>query len=168
LHHADVVLAVGNSLSPHATFGLRDDRFDGKTLIQVSIAPGEIDKFYPAQHALVSDARLAVEAVMTALEAKVGAVAAARVASQDYEFRKLLPRCTPEDEEIMAKGDWSDEANQLIRDRITGLLMTPPPKPPPLPKWLPSPPGPGVAPTEPSPLASVAARHPAVSTAATA
>jgi hypothetical protein len=79
-----------------------------------------------------------------------------------------LYRCTPEDEEIMAKGDWSDEANQLIRDRITGLLMTPPPKPPPLPKWLPSPPGPGVAPTEPSPLASVAARHPAVSTAATA
>jgi acetolactate synthase-1/2/3 large subunit len=90
--HADVILAVGNSLSQHATFGLRDDLFDGKTLIQVNIAPGEIGKFYPAQHALVSDARLAVQAVMKALEAKVGAVAAARVDSQDYEFRKLLPR----------------------------------------------------------------------------
>jgi acetolactate synthase I/II/III large subunit len=90
--HADVVLAVGNSLSQHATFGLREDLFDGKTLIQVNIAPGEIGKLYPAQHALVSDARLAVEAVMKALEAKVGAVAAARVDSQDYEFRKLLPR----------------------------------------------------------------------------
>jgi acetolactate synthase-1/2/3 large subunit len=90
--HADVVLAVGNSLSQHATFGLRDDLFDGKTLIQVNIAPGEIGKFYPAQYALVSDARLAVEAVMKALEAKVGGVAAARVDSQDYEFRKLLPR----------------------------------------------------------------------------
>jgi acetolactate synthase-1/2/3 large subunit len=90
--HADVVLAVGNSLSQHATFGLRDDLFDGKTLIQVNIAPGEIGKFYPVQHALVSDARLAVEAVMKALEAKVGAVAAVRVDSQDYEFRKLLPR----------------------------------------------------------------------------
>ena len=90
--HADVVLAVGNSLSQHATFGLREDLFDGKTLIQVNIARGEIGKFYPAQHALVSDARLAVEAVMKALEARVGAVAAARVDSQDYEFRKLLPR----------------------------------------------------------------------------
>ena len=35
---ADVVLAVGNSLNQHATFGLREDLFEGKTLIQVNIS----------------------------------------------------------------------------------------------------------------------------------
>ncbi|GAA4491584.1 acetolactate synthase large subunit [Rhodococcus olei] len=89
---ADVVLAVGNSLSQHATFGLRADLFNNKTLIQINISASEIGKLYPARHALVSDARLAIEAIMEALEAKVGAVAPIHVNSQDYESRKLLPR----------------------------------------------------------------------------
>ncbi|OBG30223.1 thiamine pyrophosphate-binding protein [Mycobacterium sp. 852002-51057_SCH5723018] len=89
---AEVVLAVGNSLSQHATFGLRKDLFEDKTLVQVNIAAGEIGKFYPAQHALVSDARLGLEAIMALLETKVGDVAPVRIDSQDYEFRKLLPR----------------------------------------------------------------------------
>ena len=54
---ADVVLALGNSLSQHATFGLREDLFDGKTLIQVNISGTEIGKRYPAQQGLVSDGR---------------------------------------------------------------------------------------------------------------
>jgi acetolactate synthase-1/2/3 large subunit len=89
---ADVVLAVGNSLSQHATFGLREDLFDDKTLIQINIGQSEIGKFYPAKYALVSDARLAIEAIMHSLEAKVGAVEPIRIESQDYEYRKLLPR----------------------------------------------------------------------------
>jgi len=90
---ADVVVAVGNSLSQHATFGLREDLFAGKMLIQINIAKHEIGKFYAAKHALVSDARLAVEAVAKALEAKVGGeLEPVHVDSQDYEFRKLLPR----------------------------------------------------------------------------
>src|SRR5262249_25140094 len=39
---ADVVLAIGNSFAQHATFGFRPDLFDGKTLIQINIDPGEI------------------------------------------------------------------------------------------------------------------------------
>ena len=89
---ADVVLAVGNSLSQHATFGLREDLFDGKDLIQVNIGAGEIGKFYPAKHALVADARLAIEAITKALESKIGTVEPVRIDVQDYEFRKLLPR----------------------------------------------------------------------------
>jgi acetolactate synthase-1/2/3 large subunit len=89
---ADVVVAIGNSLSQHATFGLRSDLFDGKTLIQINIAATEIGKFYSPQHALVADARLAVEAICAALNAKVGVVEPVRVDNQDYESRPLLPR----------------------------------------------------------------------------
>ncbi|HEX8647392.1 MAG TPA: thiamine pyrophosphate-binding protein [Thermoleophilaceae bacterium] len=89
---ADVVLAVGNSLSQHATFGLREDLFDGKTLIQVNIAATEIGKHYPVEHSLVADARLALEAIAAGLEGEVGEVAPVEVDAQDYEHRKLLPR----------------------------------------------------------------------------
>ena len=64
---ADVVLAVGNSLNQHATFGLRDDLFEDKTLIQVNITAGEIGKHYRPEHALVSDARPALAAITEAL-----------------------------------------------------------------------------------------------------
>jgi acetolactate synthase I/II/III large subunit len=86
---ADVVLAVGNSLNQHATFGLRDDLFEGKTLIQVNISADEIGKHYPAQHALVSDARPALAAITEVLETKVGPVAAVKVDSQNYEARHI-------------------------------------------------------------------------------
>jgi thiamine pyrophosphate-dependent acetolactate synthase large subunit-like protein len=86
---ADVVLAVGNSLNQHATFGLREDLFEDKTLIQVNISDGEIGKHYPVQHALVSDARPALAAITDALEEKVGDVAPVKVDSQDYEARHI-------------------------------------------------------------------------------
>jgi acetolactate synthase-1/2/3 large subunit len=89
---ADVVVALGNSLSQHATFGLRDDLFDDKTLIQINIFEPEIGKHYPVRHGLVSDARLGLEAVLSALESRVGDVPPVKVENQDYEERRLLPR----------------------------------------------------------------------------
>jgi thiamine pyrophosphate-dependent acetolactate synthase large subunit-like protein len=89
---ADVVIALGNSLSQHATFGLREDLFDDKTLIQINVFEPEIGKHYPVRHGLVSDARLGLEAVFAALEPRVGDIRAARVENQDYEERRLLPR----------------------------------------------------------------------------
>jgi acetolactate synthase-1/2/3 large subunit len=87
---ADVVLAVGNSFNQHATFGLRADLFDGKTLIQVNIAAPEIGKTYLPAHPLVSDARLAIEALTEALENRIGAVELSRVTGKDYEKRPIL------------------------------------------------------------------------------
>ncbi|WP_405064981.1 thiamine pyrophosphate-binding protein [Kribbella sp. NBC_01510] len=86
---ADVVLAVGNSLNQHATFGLRDDLFDNKTLIQINISAEEIGKHYRAQHELVSDARPALAAVTESLARKIGEVAAAKVDGQDYQARRI-------------------------------------------------------------------------------
>jgi acetolactate synthase I/II/III large subunit len=86
---ADVVLAVGNAFNQHATFNYRDDLFKDKTLIHVNISGTEIDKVYKADHALVSDARPAVSAIYTALNARVGKVAAIRVQGRDWEARRI-------------------------------------------------------------------------------
>jgi len=86
---ADVVLAVGNSLNQHATFGLREDLFDDKTLIQVNISAEEIGKFYPVDHGLVSDARPGLAAITDALAAKIGPLPPVDVDGQDYEARHI-------------------------------------------------------------------------------
>ena len=86
---AKVVLCIGNALNQHATFNYHEGLFDGKVLIHVNISPTEIGKAYPADYALVSDARPAVAALADALEAKVGEVPRARVHGQDYEARRI-------------------------------------------------------------------------------
>jgi acetolactate synthase-1/2/3 large subunit len=86
---ADVVLAIGNSLNQHATFGYRDDLFQDRKLVHINISEMEIDKVYKADAAIVSDARPAIEALHAALEAKVGQRAPARVHGRDYEARRI-------------------------------------------------------------------------------
>ena len=86
---ADVVLAVGNSLNQHATFGLSEDLFDDKTLIQVNISAEEIGKFYPVDHGLVSDARPGLAAITDALAAKIGPLPPVDVDGQDYQARHI-------------------------------------------------------------------------------
>jgi len=89
---ADVVLAVGNSLNQHATFGYRPDLFEGRKLIHINISNTEIDKAYKADYALVSDAKPALAALIKVLEAKVGQRPPATVDNRDYEARLLLDR----------------------------------------------------------------------------
>lgn len=86
---ADVVLCIGNSLNQHATFNYREDLFEDKLLIHVNISETEFHKAYRPDHALVSDARLAVAALIEALEAKVGEVPRAEVDGRDYEARHI-------------------------------------------------------------------------------
>ncbi|WP_448628515.1 thiamine pyrophosphate-binding protein [Geodermatophilus sp. URMC 64] len=86
---ADVVVAIGNSLSQHATFGLREDLFAGKVLVRINIDEREFDKLYQADHALVADARLAVTALTDALDPLVGPLPERTVDGRDYEARHL-------------------------------------------------------------------------------
>lgn len=90
---ADVVLAVGNAFNQHATFDYHDDLFTDKTLIHVNISATEIDKAYKADHALVSDARSAMEALYTALDNRIDGVEKVTVDGQDWEKRQI-PRLT--------------------------------------------------------------------------
>jgi acetolactate synthase-1/2/3 large subunit len=89
---ARVVLGIGNALNQHATFDYHDGLFDGKVHIRINISETEISKLkdvYPADYALVSDARPAVAALTDALEAKVGEVKTPHVDGRDYEFRHI-------------------------------------------------------------------------------
>jgi acetolactate synthase-1/2/3 large subunit len=90
---ARVVLCIGNALNQHATFGYHDGLFDGKVHIRINISATEIDKLkdvYPADYALVSDARAAVSALADSLESKVGEVKTAHVENRDYEDRPII------------------------------------------------------------------------------
>ena len=89
---ADVVIAVGNSLNQHATFGYRADLFANRTLIHINISEMEIDKAYKADYALVADAKRALVALIDALEKKVGPRPPANLDRRDYEAQLLLPR----------------------------------------------------------------------------
>jgi acetolactate synthase-1/2/3 large subunit len=57
---------VGNCFAQHATFNFRPSLLENKTLIHVNIDPGEIDKVYKADYAIVADARLAIAALVEA------------------------------------------------------------------------------------------------------
>ena len=90
---ATVVLGIGNALNQHATFNYHRGLFDGKVHIRINISDTKISKLkdvYPADYALVSDARPAVAALIDALEAKVGEVKTAHVDGQDYEARHII------------------------------------------------------------------------------
>jgi acetolactate synthase I/II/III large subunit len=90
---ADVVLAVGNSFNQHSTFGLREDLFDGKRLLQVNISRTEIGKHYVPDHYIVADARLAIAALMDTLDPKVGPVSPVKPDRRRYETR-WIPHIT--------------------------------------------------------------------------
>lgn len=88
---ADVVIAIGNAFNQHASFNYWEGLFENKTLVHVNISEAEIDKAYKADHALIADARLAIEALHRALSVKVGKRPAAQVDGRDYEYRPILP-----------------------------------------------------------------------------
>lgn len=89
---ADVVIAIGNSLNQHATFNYRPDLFDKRKLIHINISEAEIGKAYKADYALVSDAKLGLQALIEALETRIGARPAAQTDGREYEKELLKPR----------------------------------------------------------------------------
>jgi len=89
---ADVVLAIGNAFAQHATFNFRPDLLDGKTLIHINISAEEIDKVYKADHAIIADAKLALDALFV-------------------ELTRLGP----------PKGDWRPARHDYAKDHIMHL-----------------------------------------------
>jgi acetolactate synthase-1/2/3 large subunit len=87
---ADVIVAVGNSLSQHATFGLREDLFENKILVRINIDEREFGKLYRADHAIVADARRALAALTDAMEPLVEPVPPRRVERRSQEDRRIL------------------------------------------------------------------------------
>ena len=87
---AEVVLAIGNSFAQHATFAFRPDLFDGKILIHVNLSEGEIDKVYKADHAIIADARLAIDALTLELTRLAPPKGAWRPARHDHTGEHII------------------------------------------------------------------------------
>ena len=66
---AEIVLAMGNSFAQNATYAFRPTLYDGKQLIHINIDPVEIGKVYKADAPVVSDIKLALQAMLPLLEA---------------------------------------------------------------------------------------------------
>jgi acetolactate synthase-1/2/3 large subunit len=91
---ADLVVAVGNSFAQHASFDFRPDLLTGKTLVHVNISAPEINKVYPADHAIVADAKSAVAALTARLATLVGNVAPVQV-EKDWQVTAPLINLEP-------------------------------------------------------------------------
>lgn len=72
--NSHTILAVGNAFAQNATFDFREDLFTGKTLMHINIDRNEINKVYPADYSLVSDARLAMESIVKELGQEIQVV----------------------------------------------------------------------------------------------
>ncbi|XCC92886.1 thiamine pyrophosphate-binding protein [Salipiger sp. H15] len=87
---SELVLAIGNSFAQHATFDFDDGLFDGRQLIHINIDPGEIDKIYRADAAIVADAKLALTALHERLDASVGHRPEIDYRPKDYDERFVI------------------------------------------------------------------------------
>ena len=98
LNEADVILGIGVSFALTA-FGVAMPK--GKTIIHATLDPMDLNKDVPAQHGLIGDAKLTLEALSTAMEshskepASARANAPERIAQIRAEWmREWLPKLT--------------------------------------------------------------------------
>jgi acetolactate synthase-1/2/3 large subunit len=102
LRDSDVILGVGCSFST-TSFGVRMP--DGKKIIHSTLDPADLDKDVRAAHALIGDARLALEALCEAVGERLpqgrrgrGAEVAARIRdSRERWMASWLPRLTSDE-----------------------------------------------------------------------
>jgi acetolactate synthase-1/2/3 large subunit len=87
---ADLVLAVGNSFAQNATFDFYPGLFKNKTLIHINIDPEEINKVYQADHALVSDAKPAIAALIDEIARSVDTVPSTQVVKDAHQSAPIV------------------------------------------------------------------------------
>ena len=66
------VIAVGNSFAHNATFRFKEDLYAGKKLMHINIDRNEINKVYEADYGMISDAKLALQAILSELTPLAG------------------------------------------------------------------------------------------------
>lgn len=71
LDSSKLVITLGNSFAQNATFGFKPELYKGKVLVHVNIDRHEIGKVYNADFPVLSDAKLALTAMIDGLSKKV-------------------------------------------------------------------------------------------------
>lgn len=95
---SDVVVALGNAFSQHGTFDFREDLFENRKLVCINVDPDDIDRFYKANYRVVGDAKLAMAALLEALDGRVGPVTPKSFRAPDFDSQRvvdLIPKIHP-------------------------------------------------------------------------
>ena len=87
---SDVVVALGNSFSQYGTFDFRPDLFENRKLVCINVDPEENDKYYKADYGIVGDAKLAMAALLKALDGRVGPVPPKSFRGAGFDLRKVV------------------------------------------------------------------------------
>jgi acetolactate synthase-1/2/3 large subunit len=87
---ADLVLAVGNSFAQNATFDFYSELFKNKTLVHINIDPDDINKVYPADYAIVSDAKAAIAALTDEMARSLDRIPPAQVVKDGHESAPII------------------------------------------------------------------------------
>ena len=90
-HESKMVIAVGNSFAENATFAFNPKLFDGKKLLHINIDRHEINKVYPADYRLISDAKPALENLVAYLEKNNVAPLGSGLAVRNKHHDEILP-----------------------------------------------------------------------------
>lgn len=86
LQNADVIFGIGCSFSI-TSFGIKMPK--GKTYIQATLDPADINKDVPVELALVGDARLTLEALVSEVRSQLGGRARGRAAAIAQEIKAI-------------------------------------------------------------------------------
>jgi acetolactate synthase I/II/III large subunit len=89
---SDVVVALGNSFSQHGTFDFRPELFENRKLVCINVDPEENDKYYKADYGIVGDAKLAMAALIKALDGRVGPVTPKSFRGAVFDLQKVVDR----------------------------------------------------------------------------
>ena len=89
---SDVVVALGNSFSQHGTFDFRPDLFENRKLVCINVDPEELDKYYKANYGIVGDAKLAMAALLEALDGRVGPVTPKSFRRAGFDLQRVVDR----------------------------------------------------------------------------
>jgi acetolactate synthase-1/2/3 large subunit len=89
---SDVVVALGNSFSQHGTFDFRPDLFENRKLVCINVDPEENDKYYKADYGIVGDAKLAMAALLKALDGRVGPVTPKSFRRAGFDLQRAVER----------------------------------------------------------------------------
>jgi acetolactate synthase-1/2/3 large subunit len=78
------------SFSQYGTFDFRPDLFESRKLVCINVDPEENAKYYKADYGIVGDAKLAMAALLKALDGRVGPVTPKSFRGAGFDLRKVV------------------------------------------------------------------------------
>ena len=114
---SDVVVALGNSFSQYGTFDFRPDLFENRKLVCINLDPEELAKYYKANYGIVGDAKLAMAALLKAMEGRVGPVAPKLFRTADFDLQRAVEQVVVDLAPKIHPGRMIDAISRMLPER---------------------------------------------------